>query len=297
MGRAAATADAFRRSGAARWDVAAETFAAAVDVAVAKRFGTATDGPAVEAFIGGLHADDLALACACAAGHAAAWDHFVATFRPELYRAARAMTDATTGRDLADSLYADLYGLPGADGRRRSLLAYYHGRARLTSWLRSVLAQRHVDLVRGQRRQTSLDDPDHPQPEPAAPGRAVEPDEARRMGKAAEAVSEALTALEAPDRLRLAYYYVHGLTLAQAGRLLGEHEATASRKLDKARKALRRGIETALSARGGRVEDIESWGAVAREAWDAALSTALAVEAPGGAQAEAPLAFNRERTP
>jgi len=110
-------------------------------------------------------------------------------------------------------------------------------------------------------------------------------------------VSEALAQLQAPDRLRLAYYYVHGLTLAQAGALLGEHEATASRKLERARKALRQGIAAALAARGGRVEDIESWGAVARHAWDAALSDALGVDAPGGAQVAAAPSFKRKKAP
>jgi hypothetical protein len=126
---------------------------------------------------------------------------------------------------------------------------------------------------------------------------------------AATCVSVALAGLDAPSRLRLAYYYVHGLTLAEAGRLFGEHEATASRKLEKARTALRRLIETALSERGVRVEDVESWGDVARQAWDAALAEALSVAAPGaadpagatteraGAQAPARPSFKGERTP
>ena len=90
---------------------------------------------------------------------------------------------------------------------------------------------------------------------------------------------------------------VHGLTLAQAGTLLGEHEATASRKLEKARKALRQGIEAALTARGGRVDEIESWAEVARQAWDAALAESLGVAAPEGAQAPASPPFKGKRTP
>ena len=203
---AAATDAAFQRSGAAQWGVTLDRFAVAVDTAVAKRFERGTpDTRAVDAFIDSLHAQDLALACACADGRGDAWDHFVLTFRPELYRAARAMTDDASGRELADSLYADLYGMPAADGRRRSLLAYYHGRSKLSTWLRSVLSQRHVDLVRSRRRLTSLDDLDHPQPEPVAPPRALEPDESRRMTVAAQAVSDAIQRLEPHDRLRLAY--------------------------------------------------------------------------------------------
>jgi len=51
--------------------------------------------------------------------------------------------------------------------------------------------------------------------------------------------------------LRLALYYVQDLTLAQIGRLLGEHEATASRHLDSTRRELRRRVEEILRAENG----------------------------------------------
>jgi RNA polymerase sigma factor (sigma-70 family) len=302
---------AYLRSEGARWQVSRDTFAAAVAASVHKRFGATTTATAaaIDAYIDGLHAADLALACACRDGNGEAWDHFVLTFRPELYRAARAIAGESSARELADSLYAELFGLSGADGSRRSLLAYYHGRSRLGTWLRSVLSQRHVDGIRAGRRLTSLDDPDEGTPEPVATAAALEPDEAARMKVAATCVSVALAGLDAPSRLRLAYYYVHGLTLAEAGRLFGEHEATASRKLEKARTALRRLIETALSERGVRVEDVDSWGEVATRAWDAALADALGVAAPeaaasagatterAGAQEPARPSFKGERTP
>lgn len=293
---------AYRRSGASRWDVPAETFAEAVHAAIARRFGTEPDlaaPAAVEAFVSALHAEDLGLALACAAGHGAAWDHFVLTYRPELYRAARAIAGDASARELADSLYAELFGLPGAEGARRSLLTYYHGRSRLGTWLRSVLAQRHVDAVRAARRTTSLDDPDHVVAEPAA-APAAPPDVSRRLAVAAQCVSEAIAALEPGVRLRLSYYYVHDVTLAETGRLFGEHEATASRKLEKARQTLRAGIEAALARRGLHSRDVESWSDVAREAWDAALADALGVEAPargGGTQAPGRTPFKGKRTP
>ena len=296
----AAVAAAYDRAEAARWQVSRETFAAAIVIAVEKRFeDPAAAGPAaVEAFIATLHAADLALACACRDGHPDAWDHFVLTYRPELYRAARAIA-GEGGRELADSLYGELFGLAGDDGERRSLLRYYQGRSRLGTWLRSVLAQRHVDAIRASRRLSSIDDPDQHVPEPAAAAPALEPDAAARMRVAAGCVSAAIERLDAPSRLRLAYYYVHGLTLAEAGRLLGEHEATASRKLEKARAALRGLIETALAGHGLRASDVESWGEVARQAWDAALAEALAVDAPtaAGLQAPAVASFKVERTP
>ena len=52
------------------------------------------------------------------------------------------------------------------------------------------------------------------------------------------------------DRLRLSAYYAQELTLAQTGRLTGEHEATVSRQLAKTRAALRSAVETRLGAAG-----------------------------------------------
>ncbi len=281
----------FAQAQAGRWGVTAERFAEAVRQAVAKL--APGRGDAADSAVASLHAQDLALALACADGHDAAWDHFLLTYRPELYRAARAMTDEATGRELADSLYADLFGLVERDGARQSLFRYYHGRAKLSTWLRSVLAQRHIDLVRARRRLTSLDDPEHPVARlPVLP--AVDPTRAGALRVAAEAVTAALAVLSGDERVRLAYYYAHGLTLAQAGRLFGESEATASRKLERARKALRAAIESALVIRGLTLGDVDDWAAVAKDAWDAALADALGVPAP---QETGPPSFKGKRTP
>lgn len=282
----------FAAADAGRWGVSRDRFLDAVRLAVTKL--APQGGAAADAAAATLHAADLALALGCADGDDAAWEHFVLTYRPELYRAARAMTDAVTGRELADSLYADLFGLVERDGVRRSLFRYYHGRAKLSTWLRSVLAQRHVDLVRAQRRMTSLDDPEHPGDTTLPPRPAVDPMRAASMRVAAEAVSAALLVIEGDARVRLAYYYAHGLTLAQAGRLFGESEATASRKLERARKALRGAIETALTARGLTPGDVDDWAAVAHDAWDTALAEVLRVPPP---QETAPPPFKGKRTP
>lgn len=291
----AALRDLYARSGAGRWGVAPAVLGAAVARAVSHRFGDAApDAREVRAFVDGLHADDLALACACADGHPDAWDHFVLTFRPELYRAARAIAGEADHRELADSLYAELYGLPGADGRRRSLLAYYHGRSKLTTWLRSVLSQRHVDRVRARRPTMSLDDPERPTPEPAGHGTAPDPERSARVRAISATMTEVLAELEPADRLRLSYYYVHRLTLARIGRLMGEHEATVSRKLDKARKYLKGAIERALRARGVDPAEVDDWGRVARHEWDGQLSV-LIDEPP--VQADGLRSFKGESTP
>ena len=98
------------------------------------------------------HAADLELARRCAAGEPAAWDHFVREYRPVLYRAADALDPNGGARGIADSLYAELYGLKTAGPERRSLLLLFSGRSSLATWLRAVLCQRFVDRLRAERR-------------------------------------------------------------------------------------------------------------------------------------------------
>jgi RNA polymerase sigma-70 factor (ECF subfamily) len=232
----------------AEWRLTQERFGKALERSAAQRFrGAAPSEREVAAYLDSLHLADLALACACSEGNTRAWEQFMTQFRPELYRAARAIAGESRGRELADSLYAELYGLEAREGQRRSLFDYFYGRSKLTTWLRAVLAQRHVDELRRGQRTESLDEGAtlevrHDTATPAA----TDPDRTRYLALLQAALSEALAALEPRDRLRLAYYYVDELTLAQIGRLVGEHEATVSRKLDRARLEVRKHVESAL---------------------------------------------------
>jgi RNA polymerase sigma-70 factor (ECF subfamily) len=201
-----------------------------------------------------LALEDLALACACAAGHDAAWDHFVIEQRPLLYRSADALVAGGGARDLADSLYADLYGLDDRAGERRSLFRYFHGRSSLATWLRAVLAQRHVDRVRSERRLEPLPDEDTT---PAVAPLSTDPDRPRYLALMQRALGAALSRLDARDRLRLGCYYAQELTLAQTGRLLREHEATVSRQLARSRKAIRDDVESQLRAEHLNKDEIE----------------------------------------
>lgn len=229
------------------WGVTGERFASALDTSARKYFGE--HGPAaheIERYLQSLHLADLAVACACADGSEPAWDHFIREYRPVLYRAADALDAGGGARELADSLYGELFGLTLREGVRRSHFDYYHGRSSLGTWLRAVLSQRFVDRVRGARRTEPLPDDDAPRAM-AAP--APEPTDAR-WARALDLVRAALMAavavLAPRDRLRLSCYYAQSMTLAQIGRLLNEHEATVSRHLTRSRKTLRQGVEAHL---------------------------------------------------
>ena len=238
-------------SGAARWTLPVGVFQAALDASLAHAFADRTPSAAeIEQYVRSLHLDDLALAAACAAGQEAAWNHFVLEFRPTLYRAADALDPSGGARYLADALYADLFGLQTSDGARQSLFRYFHGRSRLTTWLRAVLSQRHIDRIRATRRLDTLPDDESASPV-AAPVRAPDFERPRQLAVMQDALATAIAGLQARDRLRLTCYYVQRLTLAEIGRAFGEHEATVSRHLTRTRGLIRDAAERRLRERHG----------------------------------------------
>ena len=195
------------------------------------------------------YAADLELASQCAAGDERAWDRFVLEYRPILYRAADALDPSGGARDLADSLYADLYS--------KSLFRYFQGRSSLATWLRAVLSQRYVDRIRANRRTEALPDDErhidradiHHYESPRDP--PPDPDRGRHLRLLQDALNQAVTTLNPKDRLRLGCYYAQGLTLAETGRILREHEATVSRQLARTRQAIRGEVERRLRDEAG----------------------------------------------
>lgn len=206
------------------------------------------DGTGVDAFIDALHAEDLNLAIACQAGGSAPWEHFINNFRPALYSAARAITgDEARGRELADSLWAEMYGMEVRDGRRRSILSYYQGRSSILTWMRAVLAQRNVDYIRSQSRFQPLDD--HAEQTGISNDdqiNAPDSERARYVAMLGKALDAALKSLAPRDRMRKAYYYRHDLSLKEIGRVMNEHESTVSRRLARTRDFLKGEIERTL---------------------------------------------------
>ena len=241
----------FDQSKAAQWGLSMEQFAGAVEASVGHALtARAVSAQDVERYISSIHLDDLALACACAAGSETAWDHFIREFRPALYRAADAIDPTGGARDLADALYGELFGLKERDGVRQSLFRYFHGRSSLATWLRAVLAQRHVDRLRAGRRLDPLPDDDSNAANVAAIGSsgaaAPDPERPRQVEIVRLALAAEIAALAPRDRLRLSCYYAQDLTLAAIGRMLHEHEGSVSRHLTRTRQALRVAVEARL---------------------------------------------------
>ena len=195
-----------------------------------------------------LKIEELVLARACARGNEQAWEAFLIRYREKLYDIARGLArEDSAARELADSLYADLYGTAVRDGVRTSKLASYTGRGSLEGWLRTVLAQEYVNRYRRQKRLVSLDE----ESEEGVQFEAAEPAPASSADTRLEsATDEVLAGLPAVDRFILASYYLDDRTLAEIARGLGVHESTISRKLDRLAKLLRKQILGNLVRRG-----------------------------------------------
>ena len=242
-------ADLHAKSGCEKIGLTREAFSAILCEVGSKHATDSTSERELRTFFLSLRVDELALARACAAGNNPAWEIFLTRFREKLHLAAlRIAREDSAARELADTLYADLYGTHIRDGQRVCKLASYTGRGSLEGWLRTVLAQEYVNRYRRTKRLVSLDE----ESEEGVQFRAPEPEPVPPAGdqRLAQATDEAIAALSAEDRTVLSAYYLDGRTLAEIARMLGVHESTISRKVDKLAKSLRKQIVTALGRRG-----------------------------------------------
>lgn len=241
-------ADLYAKSAGEHVGLTIESFGLILCEVARKQATPASSETEIRTFLLSLRLDELALARACAAGNNSAWEIFLTRYREKLYLSAlRVAREDSAARELADTLYADLYGTNLRDGQRISKLASYTGRGSLEGWLRTVLSQEYVNRYRRTKRLVSLEEESEegiqfraPDPEPAP---AADP-------RLAQATDEALAMLSGEDRTVLSAYYLDGRTLAEIAGMLGVHESTISRKIDKLAKSLRKQIVAALGRRG-----------------------------------------------
>jgi len=242
---AAAITQRYEESGSQRYGIPPERFQQIAGAVVLRYAANAPETDQIQ-LVAILRVTELALARACSDGNELAWQDFLTRFRAPLYEAAyRIAKDEATGRELADGLYADLYGMPNRAGRRVSKLDYYMGRGPLEAWLRTVLAQQYVDRYRAQRHDVSLDEQLEAGASLPAPPVPTAPDD-----RVASAMAKSLAECDEEQRFLLASYYLDGQTLATIGRQLRTHESTISRKLTRLTAALRKRVKRRLQASG-----------------------------------------------
>ena len=241
---------------------------AALDKYLLRDHPTAQEREITE-FLETLHADDLCLAIACERGDEAAWRDLMARYEATVRAAARYHSqNETQAEELTQSIWAELHGLrTNEQGNPVGKLAYYSGRGSLGGWLRAVVGQLAVDLHRRSARLVQPEDAidferlAHGAHEaqasedglhvaaPPDPERALCNQETTRDLDAA--LARAISELAPEDRLLIKLYYFDNLRLHEAGRVLGVHEATASRRLARLHRDVRSRVEAILITERG----------------------------------------------
>lgn len=152
-------AELFERSGGKKYGMDSSQFTATLVAIAEKYLPTGAKESEVRELYLSLHIEELVLARCCAAGDERAWGDFMLRYREKLHDAALSITkEDGKARELAGSIYADLYGTGNREGQRISKLSFYSGRGSLEGWLRTVMAQRQVNEFRSRRNTVSLDE-------------------------------------------------------------------------------------------------------------------------------------------
>lgn len=206
-------------------------------------------------FYRNLHLKDFALAQSCAIGNTSAWECFLERFSGRLYAAAMVIArNEHIARELSDSLAGDLFASKKPSGERcSSKMASYSGRGSLEGWLKALLTRTYVDRYRSQRRMVSLEyridilknlcvnqDVDRTETDP-------------RLNIAIE---EAFLQRSPEERFLLAAYFFDRWTLAEIASVLGIHESSVSRRMDRLLLKLRKTINHRLQKTGMSLKQI-----------------------------------------
>jgi RNA polymerase sigma-70 factor (ECF subfamily) len=236
----------YESSGATKFGIDQPTLAALLAEIVRQR-NPSGDNVTEQSFLASLRLEELVLARACASGNEHAWEVFLTRYRATLYETAYKIARIESeARNLADSLYAELYAIDSKGQQRSSKLLYYQGRGSLQGWLRTVVAQEYINRYRSTKRETSLE----AAVEDGAQFAAPESEIAISDPRVEAAASAELTALDSEERLIIVAYFLDHRTLAEIAKLQGVHESTISRKLERVTSGIRKRIRQRLMKAG-----------------------------------------------
>jgi RNA polymerase sigma-70 factor (ECF subfamily) len=231
----------------------------------------------VAAWLAGLHAADLWLACGCAHGDVAAIGAFD---REVLSQTAMLLGRLQPTPQLIDEVRQQLRDkLLVAPPGQRPRIADYAGRGPLQAWVRVTAVRTALDLLRAGGVRAGADvEPDDLGATVASPELDYLKERYRPQFKAA--FQDALRGLDSEQRNILRLNVVEGLNIDEIGALFKVHRSTVARKiaaarqqvLDEARKTLR--AQLGLSA-----GEFDSLAGVVRSQLD--LSVAKILHKPG----------------
>lgn len=210
-----------------------------------------------DGFLDRLFAVDWSIACGCLDGDPAAWD---ALFAARTGRSDCLLVDALRGRaarlyprddERQESSVQEFWSrliVHESDGR--PVLARYDGQRPLVPWLIRVFQNDHISRLRSAGSTQALPDDDFhaPPPEPVARVRWHE--------LFRQAAGEALAELSQRELLVLGLRWRFRLSQREVAKLLGQHEGTISRQIDRLRDHLLERVGQRLTAEGWDGDDL-----------------------------------------
>ena len=196
-----------------------------------------------------LAMEDIYLAMGCQRRNEQAWLVFDRSFRSYLGRlCSRVMGSYSEGEELLADLYSDLLSRPRAPGK----IEMYRGMASLGTWLSVIIRRMALDRLRHAERRINRErryEQGMAPADPRGPESSLLRTESREIG--ARVLKDALEELEPRHRLVLRLMYWDGLTLREAGRVMGLDYTTVSRRAKNARQALRKKLQRISRKRYG----------------------------------------------
>lgn len=246
----------YQRSEAGSLGLSFQAFREALEVVAERCLPQNATRVQQKAFYEKLHLKDWALAQACSHGYAVAWECFLQRSQSRLYAAALVLVkDEERARELADSVAGDLFATqPSSAESSPSKLASYSGRGSLEGWLKALLTNAYLDQYRSERRVVSIE-----QLTDILKKLCVHQDigsgetDPRLNG----AIQYAFRRCSPQERFLLTAYFFDGWTLQDLATTLGVHESSASRRLDRLLRELRRRIHGHLQKTGMSARQIE----------------------------------------
>ena len=221
-----------------------------------------TPGATPAAFLDGLYVLDWAVCAGCLAGVDEAWH---ALFAARTGRSDCLLVDALRARacrlyprneEKQESAVAEFWSLllvPETDGGT-AILARYDGQRPLAPWLIRVFQNWHLSKLRAGHGAVSLPDDDLAQPLPATGA-----DDPHWHEAFCQAARDFLHALPDAERLLLGLRWRYRMTQREVATLLGVHEGTITRRIDKLRDAALEGIGSRLVAEGWTGDDLAGY--------------------------------------
>lgn len=226
----------YRSSGGDHFGFTVDEFVQLLDELSRDQLGVDADLSERLEFCRSLHVKDVVFVRACLKGNEEAWTSLVNRYQTKLFVIACQITkEENAARELADSLFADLFGVchSGREQRPSKLLSY-GGRCSLEGWLRALLAQQFVNRLRQERRFVPFDER-----RDSEEFFTLDTQSQQQSPLLARALDQALDGLSAEERFLLSGYFLDGRTKAELARMLGVHETTVGRQIERALKNVR----------------------------------------------------------